>query len=170
MAVIASGSLTERYSGWFPLTYEVAVNVTGGQIVVADAANPGKVKVAPNHSPVWLGMAKYIGKPGTEFDEQGPFIQNIPGNSPKPRLVACPHVGCYDVINAGTTTLNPGEPVEVVGGQGGLGNDGAMVGGRAVVGTVLGHVTAKSANYGAHGYKLEPTPVGQRFRVRLGRA
>lgn len=156
-------SLTERFTGYKPLTYEVSVAVTGGQFVMYDAANPGKVKVATAHALNVLGMAKYDAAPGSEFGATSVAYYNVPINSPVPRLVACPHMGVYEVVNGGTETLNPGDAVEVATADGKPGKTATgMVGGLAVVGICLGLVDATE-------FKPRPVVAGAKMRLRLGR-
>lgn len=155
-------SLTERFSGKEPLTYEVTVPIVGGQFVVFDGSAAlrttsgavPKVKVAPAHSTVWLGMAKYDAVPGEEFEESTVAYTNVQLHG-KPHVVACPHFGVYEVVNAGTATINPGEPVEIVTSDGKPGKDASMVGGLAIVGYHVGRA---------------PAPTNTLFRLRLGRA
>lgn len=158
-------SLTERFTGYKPLTYEVSVAVSGGQFLMFDTANSGKVKPAGLHATNWLGMAKYDAAPGTEFGASAVSYYNVPINSPTPRLVACPHMGVYEVVNAGDATLNPGDPVEIVTADGKPGKSsavGSMIGGLAIVGFCLGLV--------ANGkYTTAPVVAGAKFRLRLGR-
>lgn len=162
--MVQGPGLVERFTGYKPLSYEVTVPVVGGQFVVFDAAAPlntntgaiPKVKVAPAHSTVWLGMAKYDATPGSEFEESAVSYYAVPVNNPTPHVVACPHFGVYEVVNAGDATLNPGEPVEIVTADGKPGKSAAgMVGGLAIVG------------YSVH---QAPCPPGGKFRLRLGRA
>ncbi len=157
-------SLTERFNGKDPLSYEVTVPVVGGQFVVWDGAAPirtttgalPKVKVAPAHALSWLGMAKYDAAPGEEFDETAVAYTNVPINSPKPRVVACPHFGVYEVVNAGDATVNPGDPIEIVTADGKPGKSSSgMVGGLAIVG---------------YSVNKSPCPPAGKFRLRLGRA
>jgi hypothetical protein len=156
-------SLTERYTGYKPLTYEVSVAVVGGQFLIYDTANAGKVKVAGAHATNSLGMAKYDAAPGVEFGATSVAYYNVPINSPTPRLVATCHMGVYDVVNAGDATLNPGDPVEIATADGKPGKTATgMVGGLAVVGYCIGLV----AN-GA--YSTKPVPAGSVMRLRLGR-
>lgn len=155
-------SLTERFTGYKPLTYEVSVAVTGGQFVVYDGANPGKVKLAGIGATNWLGMAKYDAAPGVEFGATAVQYYNVPINSPTPRLVACPHMGVYDVVNAGAVTLNPGDPVEIVTADGKPGGVTPGVGGRAIVGISLGVIVNGA-------YSAKPAVAGATFRLRLGR-
>lgn len=157
-------SLVERFTGYKPLTYEVSVAVVGGQFVMYDGAAPvnnttgyknavPKVKVATAHATNWLGMAKYDGAPGGEFDETTAANYNVNVNAPNPRLVACPHMGVYEVVNAGDAAILPGDAIEIVTADGKPGKTTAgMVGGRAVVGTAI---TAGAP--------------GATFRLRLGR-
>lgn len=156
-------SLTERYTGYKPLTYEVSVAVVGGQFLIYDAANPGKVKVAGAHALNCVGMAKYDAAPGVEFGATSVAYYNVPINSPVPRLVAAPHMGVYDVVNGGTEALLPGDPVEVATADGKPGKTATgMVGGLAVVGFCLGVV--------ANGqYSAKSCPAGGIMRLRLGR-
>lgn len=159
-------SLTERFSGKEPLTYEVTQAVVGGQFVMFD---PGaairttsgavpKVKVAGAHALNWLGMAKYDAVPGEEFAESAVGYTNVPINSPQPHVVACAHMGVYEVVNAsadGTANLLPGEAVEIVTADGKPGKStSGMVGGLAVVGICV---------------SKQPVPPGAVFRLRLGR-
>lgn len=155
-------SLTERFTGYKPLTYEVSVPVAGGQFVVYDPANPGKVKVAEAGATNWLGMAKYDAAPGEEFAASAVSYYNVPINSPTPRVVACPHMGVYEVVNAGDAALNPGDAVEIVTADGKPGKAGTAVGGLAVVGICLGVVTGGK-------WSAAPAAAGATFRLRLGR-
>jgi len=154
-------SLTERFTGYKALSYEVTVPVVGGQFVIYDAAAPvntksgavPKVKVAGAHATNWLGMARYDGKPGTEFDDGTVGYYNVPVNAPDPRLVACPHLGVYEVVNAGNAVVVPGDPIEIVTADGKPGKaSSGMVGGLAIV-----------------GFAVTPGTVGGKFRLRLGR-
>lgn len=157
-------SLTERFNGKDPLSYEVTVPVVGGQFVVWDGgaairtttgALP-KVKVPTvAHATNWLGMAKYDAAPGEEFDETAVGYTNVAINAPTPRVVACPHFGVYEVVNAGSVTINPGDAVEIVTTDGKPGKDGSMVGGLAIVG---------------YSVNKSPAAAGAKFRLRLGRA
>lgn len=157
-------SLTERFTGYKPLSYEVTVPVVGGQFLVYDGAAAlrtttgalPKVKVATAHATVWLGMAKYDATPGEEFAESAVAYTNVPINQPTPHVVAAAHFGVYEVVNAGDATLNPGEPVEIVTADGKPGKSSTgMVGGLAIVGYSVHHA---------------PAPTGAKFRLRLGRA
>lgn len=157
-------SLTERFSGKEPLSYEVTVPVVGGQFVIWDAAaalntasgyNYPKVKVAGVGALNWLGMAKYDAVPGDEFAESAVGYINVPLNSPQPHNVACAHMGVYEVVNAGTATINPGDSAEIVTADGKPGKlTSGMVGGLAIVGF--------SVSKG-------PVPPNAIFRLRLGR-
>lgn len=162
-------SLTERFSGKEPLTYEVTVPVVGGQFVVWDGtatvstvtgAVP-KVKVATAHATNWLGMAKYDATPGAEFGVSSTAYYSVPVNAPVPHVVACPHFGVYEVVNAGNATLNPGDPVEIVTADGKPGSS-----------TAAGGFAAMAGGLAVVGYSVSKGPVapGALFRLRLGRA
>lgn len=162
------GSLTERFTGYKPLSYEVSANVAGGQFVVADTANPGKVKPAlAAEAALWLGMAKYDAEPGVEFGESAVQYYNVPINNPTPRHVACPHLGVYDVVNVGGTAIPVGQPLT-------LNDDGYAVAGvvggatptdaRAIVGICLGAVV--NGVWSATPVAASATAV---YRIRLGR-
>lgn len=156
-------SLTERFTGYKPLTYEVSANVVGGQFVIYDTSNAGKVKVAGVGALNSLGMAKYDAKPGVEFGATSVAYYNVPINSPTPRLVAVCHMGVYDVVNAGNATANPGDAIEIVTADGKPGKlSSGMVGGLAVVGICVG-VVANGA------YSTKPAAAGAVMRLRLGR-
>lgn len=156
-------SLTERFGGKEPLSYEPTVAVAGGQFVIWDSAAAirtttgavPKVTVAGAHALNWLGMAKYDAAPGEEFAESAVAYTSVPINSPVPHIVACPHTGVYEVVNAGNATVNPGDDIEIVTSDGKPGKSSSgMVGGRAVVGISVSKT---------------PAPAGSKFRLRLGR-
>src|SRR5258707_14991207 len=98
-------SLTERFTGYKPLSYEVTVPVVGGQFVIYDGAAAlrtttgalPKVKVAGVGALNSLGMAKYDAVPGEEFAETSVAYTNVPINSPQPHVVAVAHLGVYEV-------------------------------------------------------------------------
>lgn len=161
------GSLTERFTGYKPLSYEVSTAVAGGQFVVADTANPGKVKpavVADAH--LWLGMAKYDAEEGVEFGASAVQYYNVPINNPTPRHVACPHLGVYDITNVDEENIAVGHPLTV-------NADGyavaAVIGEteptpeRAIVGICLGAVTNGTWTGKA------VTTTDTTYRIRLGR-
>jgi hypothetical protein len=108
-------------------------------------------------------MAKYDAAPGVELGATSVAYYNVPINSPVPRLVAAPHMGVYEVVNAGDATLNPGDPVEIATADGKPGKTGTgMVGGLAVVGFCLGVVVNGV-------YSAKPVAAGATMRLRLGR-
>jgi hypothetical protein len=167
-------SLTERFSGKEPLSYEVTVPVVGGQFLVWDAATPlrgttgelPKAKVATHGAANWLGMAKYDASPGSEFEETSVAYVNVPINSPVPFVVAVAAFGVYEVVNAGNATLNPGDDVEIVT------DDGKP--GKATAASASGNVPAYYAMAGGRSVvgisvSRSPAPPGSVFRLRLGR-
>ncbi len=172
MAVTLENTLTERFSGYLPLSYEVSVPVDGGLFVMPDDANPGKVKLATTGTTRWLGVARYFGKPGGEFDEVGGGrVRGLVVNEPVPRTIACPHFGVYDLVNAGLVTIRPGDAIQVIDDEGRSGRAGSSGNGTdpaagAIVGWVLG--LAAPNNRGAT--TVRPVAPGQKMRVRLGRS
>lgn len=155
-------SLTERFSGKEPLSFEVTVPVVGGQFVIWDSAAAlrtttgavPKVKVAAAGALNSLGMAKYDATPGEEFGESSLAYYNVPVNDPVPHVVAVATLGVYEVVNAGAVTINPGDAIEIVTSDGKPGIASSPIGGRAIVG--------QSVSKG-------PVAAGAVFRLRLGR-
>lgn len=112
-----------------PITYEVAAPVTGGQLVIFDGSEPGKVNVAGAAAGFVLGVAATDARPVDDADQSYTTPSGYPAHDasvPGP-YTAVHHFGCFPLTSA--AAVSPGGSVEAAAdGQVQPAETGAVVG------------------------------------------